>query len=523
MDPYQGGPGSSWLSLVVDLFVLLCIGASIALLPLEFFRPEYEPLVWDLELAFTAIFIVEYGLRWYAAEDRLRYPFTPYAVVDFLAILPTLLVLGAQFFVLRAFRGIRILRLLRLLRAVRLLRVLRYGFLIQRGIVELRIWAGAVIYQYRLRQLFRLLLFVIVAWVVGANVIHLTEARLVGEQGPYAGYWRSYWHIVIVLISGIEDKEPVSLLGRVEVTVLLVAGICMVGMLTGEIVSILVRKVQRAGKVALKPPGDRMEQHIVVLGENDHLDQVLRQVTAALDGRHYLLVVCPEAEELRVTDSRVYRRVFALAGDPTEPRVLEEADIDAASRVIVLAADEDGAAPALTDNRSLMRTLAVVCRERKVPVVTELLTEESLRYAAQLEGVDFVLDRHHGERFLVQAVHYPEAADIFDELLSFTTDSNELYTVVVPEELVGRTFEEAQLHYLDADEEPVVPIGIDRSPEDRPNTRFWLNPASRHGGLPPAERVLSAGDRLIFIAYERPSFCPVAREELWEGRVLLRS
>jgi len=202
--------------------------------------------------------------------------------------------------------------------------------------------------------------------------------------------------------------------------------------------------------------------------------------------------------------------------------VLERADVDRAFRVIVLAADEDESDPRLIDNRSLMRTLAVVCRDHDIPVVVELQTEESLRYASHLDGVDFVLDRHHGERFLVQAVLNPESTELFEELISFTEDSNELYTVRVPDALVGRSFEDAQLHYLDADDEPMLPIGIDRSPPTRPSIRFWLNPVAPESGLSAVDRTLRKGDRLVFAAYERPSFAPVAMEELWEGRILLR-
>ena len=85
-------------------------------------------------------------------------------------------------------------------------------------------------------------------------------------EGAYNHYWQSYWHIIIVLFSGIEDKEPISLLGRVEVSILLLAGICFAGIITGEIVSILVKKIQRTGKVTILPKKSNLEQHIVIIG-----------------------------------------------------------------------------------------------------------------------------------------------------------------------------------------------------------------------------------------------------------------
>lgn len=529
MEPYRGGPESTRLSLVVDLVVLVCIVSSIALILLEHLYPARADLIWQIELGFTVIFVIEYLLRWYAAPNRLMFPVTFAALIDLVAILPTLLVLGAEMMMLRAVRGLRLLRLLRLLRVVRLLKALRYGYLIARGLVNLRIWFGTVVYQYRVRQLANLFLYLLVAWFIGANLVHLTELQLAGAESPYATYWRSYWNIVIVLISGIEDKEPVSLLGRIEVTGLLIVGICMVGMLTGEIVSILVRRIQRSGRIALKPPVEVFEDHIVILGSNPHLDRVIRQLVAALHGRYFVLVVSPDAENLRTSDQAIYRNVFTLVGDPADSRVLEQADIDRAQRVIVLAGTKGSDAPEQVDNRTLMRVLAVVGRRRPVPIVAELLSQETVRYARSLSAskhgacVDFILARQIGEKLMVQAALKPELTELLAQLMTFTDDTNEFYTVPVLPELVGKSFREAQLHYLDRDDKAELPVGIDRSPPAQPKTRFWLNPVAGQRGLTAEGLVLGENDQLVFLAYQLPSYDRRRQQDdLWSGAVLQR-
>jgi len=323
-----------------------------------------------------------------------------------------------------------------------------------------------------------------------------------------------------VLISGIEDKEPLSIAGRVEVTVLLIVGICVVGMLTGEIVSILVRKAQRAGKVAVMPPSARLEQHVLILGVNSFLDNIIRQVHAALGEQHYIVVVDPDAEELRVMEPAAYRKVFALAGDPLDERVLAQADVDQAARVIVLSPEDGNHSPQQRDNRALMKTIAVASRRPNRPVVVELQTEESLGFAAPLEEADFVVSRHYGEKLISQSVLNPGVTEIYYRLMTFTEQSNEFYTVPVLPRLVGKTFAEAQLHFLDKDDEDMVLVGIDRSPAGQPNTRFWLNPAAE---LSDDQLLLGKKDNLVLIAYEQPSFVEVDPEDLWSGKILQRT
>jgi len=522
-DPYTGPPQSRW-SLHVDVLILAAILCSCVLVVLELqygagAPPHLIQAFYAAEIGFTSVFVIEYLLRWYAAPSRLRYPLTFFAVVDLVAVLPSVLMLlegwglGAGFLALRIFRGIRLLRVLRLLR---LLRFLRYGYTIFRLLVNVRIWCSAVVYHYRLGRLGRLLLWVIIAWLVGTNVLYATEYLLhdAAAPSPYASsYWLSYWNVIIMLISGMDTDSPMSLPGRIEVALLLIAGICVVGMFTGELVSILVRSAQRSGLVALKPPTLRLDQHIVIIGRNRQLESIISQIYNALGGHHYILVVAHDAGDLRAPPGEMSRRVFALAGDPTRADVLDAANIDQALRVVVLAAEHGSASPRERDNKALMRALAVAARSRSVPLVVELSDEESLTYAGVLCSAECLITQHLGERLISQAVVTPGVTKVYDELMTLA-DSNELFTVPVPAELVGQTFQQAQELFLDHEGEDLVLVGLDGMAQ--PFEDFELGPEQL------AARTLEAGDRLIVMAYERPSFARVSNEDLWTGRILVR-
>ncbi len=509
MEPHSGGPGSTRLSLVVDVVVVGLILGSSAMVVAGLLAPSLEPLFEPTEHAITVLFAVEYLLRWWSARDRWRYPFTGLALLDLLAIGPGLLAMGSDLLLLRAVRAIRLLRL------ARLLRILRYGPLIHRGLVLGRVWGASIALRYRLRALSLLFLGAVVALVAGANLLYLTEAALGDGSGPFASYWRSYWNVIIVLVSGIEDKEPVSLVGRVEMTVLLIVGLVIVGMLTAEIVAIIIRRAQRAGKMALKPPTGRFEGHVVILGSNRHIDRLLHHLATALRGRHHLLVVDPRADQLEVSDHRVYRRVFALPGEPRDPRVLEQADLDRAARVIVLAPPPE-AAGGQADDRALMAMLAVLCRSRSTPVVVQLEDQASVRYTHGLPEVDFVLARGAAAPLLAQAVLNPGVTAVYERLLTFSPGNDDLFCVPVPPELVGQTFAAAQLAFLDSGSEPVTLVGVDRSGPGRPIADFRLGPEPNGD-----ERPLSPSDRLLVLAPQQPRFA-AASEDRWQHTWLAR-
>lgn len=114
---------NSQLSRAYDIIMIIVILLSIA--PLAFKRENTFLIRMDL---FTVvIFIFDYFVRFATADfkfpDRKRvhaflyYPFSPFAIIDLLSILPSLTLLNDT---------LRLLRLLRLARSLRLLRVFKF-------------------------------------------------------------------------------------------------------------------------------------------------------------------------------------------------------------------------------------------------------------------------------------------------------------------------------------------------------------------------------------------------------------
>lgn len=68
-------------------------------------------------------FLVDYALKWYASRNRLAHPSTPWAIIDAVAIAPSIATWAggnpASFSFVRFFRVFRALRSLRVFRSVR--------------------------------------------------------------------------------------------------------------------------------------------------------------------------------------------------------------------------------------------------------------------------------------------------------------------------------------------------------------------------------------------------------------------
>ena len=114
--------GATKLSKLYDFFMLGVIIISIFPLAFRYSCPAFEVM----DKVAVTIFIIDYVMRWMTADFKITnhkrwqafvlYPFTPFAIIDLLSILPSF---GLFNHTLKLFRLARMLKILRVFRFVR--------------------------------------------------------------------------------------------------------------------------------------------------------------------------------------------------------------------------------------------------------------------------------------------------------------------------------------------------------------------------------------------------------------------
>ncbi|MGB1308130.1 MAG: ion transporter, partial [Oceanihabitans sp.] len=79
-------------------------------------KPQTTHILRSIEIFCIVVFSIEYILRIYVADRKLKFIFSFYGIIDLLAILPFYLSFG---FDLRSLRALRFLRLFRILKLMR--------------------------------------------------------------------------------------------------------------------------------------------------------------------------------------------------------------------------------------------------------------------------------------------------------------------------------------------------------------------------------------------------------------------
>ncbi len=214
-----------------DICLLIAIVLSVITVICESvpqFRYNFPSGFLVLEWIFTIVFSIEYILRIYSANNRAKYIFSFYGIIDLLSILPAFLgifISGAHsFMIIRAFR---------LLRVFRVLKVSRYSRAGETLLVALK----------ASREKISVFLFTIFTTILlVGTLMYLIE----GEQNGFTSIPKSiYWAIVTITTVGYGDITPNTALGQFFSGLLMILGYAIIAVPTG-IISVEVARSERA-------------------------------------------------------------------------------------------------------------------------------------------------------------------------------------------------------------------------------------------------------------------------------------
>ena len=207
------------LSNIYDAFMMVIILAS--LIPLAF-KSENAVFFWIDKIA-AGIFIIDYLLRLATADLKLHkkaasffiYPFTPMAIIDLLAILPSLNLIQ------NGFRILKIFRLFRALRVFRIFKVIRYS----RSIKLIK-----QVFKQQKQPLITVAVLAIAYILISALIIFNVE------PDSFQNFFDAiYWATVSLTTMGYGDIYPVTTIGRIVTMVSSIFGIAIIALPSGII------------------------------------------------------------------------------------------------------------------------------------------------------------------------------------------------------------------------------------------------------------------------------------------------
>ena len=213
----EGTKDNSTSSKIYDLFMMLVIIASIV--PLCF--KSQSTILILIDRITVVIFIIDYIIRWFTFDLKnpelkhrafIMYPFSFYAIIDFLSILPSLTVMNY---------GFRLLKILRLFKTFRVLKILRYSK------------SFSIIINVLKKE--KLALTSVCLMALGYIFISALVMFSVEPDSFETLFDSIYWATTALTTVGYGDIYPITTIGRIVSMVSSILGIAFVALPSGII------------------------------------------------------------------------------------------------------------------------------------------------------------------------------------------------------------------------------------------------------------------------------------------------
>ena len=384
------------------MFILVLISVGILLYDVKY---EVHPFFEDFDYYFiTYVFLIEYIIRVWVYNDihkiiiqeyeestflgrnfslskvlkeiiakKWEYMKTPFAIIDFLAILP----------------GYRPLRIFRIFVIFRLFKLIRYVRSINTFIEVL---------ANKKFELFILLLAVTFVTFIGGAVIYVFEAH--DNPKIHSLFDAIYWALITISTVGYGDITPVTPEGRVLTMILIIFGIGFISFATSIIATAFAEKLEELKSERVVREAKSMENIYLICGFSNESEILCEKFKK--ENQDFIVV---DLDEDRVKRA-VLRGYIAMKGDVTDKEFLKKLNFDNISKIFILTNDDIANAFMILSLRFLSKEIIALANDERniskfqkagatyvvVPTtVTALLMAEYIGRPITFEVIDAIL------------------------------------------------------------------------------------------------------------------------------------
>jgi voltage-gated potassium channel len=232
---------------------------------------------------------------------------------------------------------------------------------------------------------------------------------------------------------------PVTLLGRIVGTGLMVVGFISLSLVTATVASVFIERKfrQEKGLEAVKST-----QHILILGWPEDAEALLDQLLKRLPTTIPVVLInkAPPEQMDAIKERYPQHTVFYLRGDYSREDILLKANVQGAIKAIILADRQPGETAAQVDQRTLFTALTLKALHAKIRIMGELLRPENRAYLERAGAEEVLIRGQYDSSLLAGAIASPALFRIYTTLLM--GEGQGLWDVEIPSRFHGRALGE---------------------------------------------------------------------------------
>ncbi|MFD1032596.1 potassium channel family protein [Metaplanococcus flavidus] len=253
----------------------------------------------------------------------------------------------------------------------------------------------------------KVVLFASLFYIASAFIIYYIEPETFGT--PFNGLW---WVLTTVTTVGFGDYSPVTVPGRIFGMFLYLFGIGLIGIILGKIVDTYTYygRLKMEGKLSYTG-----KNHFLVIGWSKSVEKTIIELLLNR-GIEKDVVLIDHLKEAPFKHDRFHY----IQGNPTEQKILEQANIDRADSVAVFASDYEYEVQA--DGKTLLIASAVerYAAEKGIDIYTiaEITHKNHIRMFKHAGVNEFVLSSESFPQLMTKSMMHHGASRLYSKLLN---------------------------------------------------------------------------------------------------------
>jgi hypothetical protein len=304
-----------------------------------------------------------------------------------------------------------------------------------------------------LKIAYKLLILFLVIWLIGSILTILSQWAYTDHyQGtPFDKKYLDYfWPVIIELVSGydIQDAElKLNIVSRILSVFMLITGVIIFAIFTGQIVSMFIHVLQRINQVPEKPGKFVFKRPIIICGINRKLNRIIEELRSnALSENREIVVVDSDSDQLRIKNKVVYKDVWHVKGNQADRETLKDVIGEEDTSAIILSKEAvEGCR--CSDSRAIETAMAIEGYREKVHTVLELIDERNIPHLKHTKINEWISVSDYGIRLTAQAALQRGMGNIFYKLLGNGTDGPKTTQIFfsqgsIPKELINLSYQD---------------------------------------------------------------------------------
>ena len=208
----------------IQAFIFISI-ISFAFETIQNLNPEFLKILYIEEIILVIIFTIEYLLRIYVADNKIKFIFSFYGLIDLFAVLPFYINSGIDLRSIRIFRFIRLIRLMKFFRYSRAVKRYKEAFhFIKAELIMFLAAAGFLFY------------------IASVGIYYFENPA---QPEKFSSIFDCMWWSIATLTTiGYGDIYPITIGGKIFTSLVVIIGLGIVAVPTGLIASALTKALQ---------------------------------------------------------------------------------------------------------------------------------------------------------------------------------------------------------------------------------------------------------------------------------------